>query len=57
MKTLILSGNQLKAIPNSIGNLEMLEKILLGCNCLDSLPPEIGDLRSLKELNGNYINI
>ena len=46
-----LSGNRLKSLPDSIGNLIKLEKLNLSGNRLTSLPDSIGNLTNLKRLD------
>ncbi|BDS14231.1 leucine-rich repeat domain-containing protein [Aureispira anguillae] len=45
------TGNNLKNVPDSIGKLKQLEKLLLFQNSLEELPATIGDLDQLKELS------
>ena len=45
-----LSGSKLVQLPESIGDLELLEDLFLCYNCLVTLPESIGDLKSLRRL-------
>ncbi len=47
----------LKIIPNSIGRLYTLEKLILSDNELEEVPSSIGTLVNLKELNLSYNNL
>eukprot|EP01119_Soliformovum_irregulare_P006010 TRINITY_DN1775_c0_g1_i1.p1 TRINITY_DN1775_c0_g1~~TRINITY_DN1775_c0_g1_i1.p1 ORF type:complete len:603 (+),score=187.01 TRINITY_DN1775_c0_g1_i1:271-1809(+) len=51
LQSLNLSGNQLTALPPSIGMLVQLKELLVNGNLLKTLPPELGDLVSLEKLN------
>ncbi|WP_420920192.1 leucine-rich repeat domain-containing protein, partial [Leptospira santarosai] len=52
-----LENNQLKTLPNEIGQLENLQYLNLENNQLKTLPNEIGRLQNLKVLNlgGNQL--
>ncbi|KAG7396827.1 hypothetical protein PHYBOEH_001687 [Phytophthora boehmeriae] len=50
LKELMLSGNKLSCLPNSIGLLENLESLHVEENALSSLPEQIGSLRKLHVL-------
>lgn len=52
-----LIGNQITALPVSIGNLKELETLDLGYNGLTSLPPSIGNLSSLVLLDLSFNRI
>gem|GEM_PF-2081873 len=54
LKTLDISDNQLKTLPDSIGNLANLEYLLVDENQLKTLPVSIGNLANLKELHVCY---
>lgn len=45
-----LSRNQLKALPNSIGQLKNVKRLIVDRNKLASIPKEIGQMESLQEL-------
>ncbi|KAK1932575.1 Leucine-rich repeat-containing protein 40 [Phytophthora citrophthora] len=51
LKELVLSGNKLSRLPNSITLLENLETLHVDENQLESLPERIGNLRKLHALN------
>ncbi|RLN63819.1 hypothetical protein BBJ29_006897 [Phytophthora kernoviae] len=50
LKELVLSGNKLSCLPNSIGLLENLESLHVEENALTALPEQIGALRKLHVL-------
>lgn len=49
-----LSGNRLRILPDSIGNLAQLKELLLQSNLLTHIPLSIGNLHQLKYLNLAY---
>ena len=54
IKVLRLYGNNIKELPEWIGELQSLEKLYLGKNKLTSLPESIGQLKNLKLLSAQY---
>ena len=48
VRWLILTDNQLELLPNSIGRLEKLQKLMLAGNQLRSLPDEMADCQNLE---------
>ena len=50
LKTLNLSENMLKNLPNNIGNLGSLKKLNLKANQLNSIPESIGELNEIESL-------
>ncbi|KAI4549443.1 hypothetical protein MG293_001773 [Ovis ammon polii] len=50
LTTLKVDDNQLTMLPNTIGNLSLLEEFDCSCNELESLPSTIGYLHSLRTL-------
>jgi Protein tyrosine and serine/threonine kinase/Leucine rich repeat len=48
VRWLILTDNQLERLPNSIGKLEQLQKLMLAGNQLRSLPDEMADCQNLE---------
>lgn len=57
LEILILNGNKIKKLPDSIGNLKSLKVLDLRENDLKNLPNSIGDLATLQELyiSGNKL--
>eukprot|EP00921_Rhytidocystis_pertsovi_P011261 GHVQ01018183.1.p1 GENE.GHVQ01018183.1~~GHVQ01018183.1.p1 ORF type:complete len:329 (+),score=46.08 GHVQ01018183.1:77-988(+) len=54
LRTLNVSWNQLKSIPNGVlGQLHSLETLNIGWNRLTTLPEDIGRCKSLKEITAN----
>eukprot|EP01113_Clastostelium_recurvatum_P042310 TRINITY_DN684_c0_g1_i2.p1 TRINITY_DN684_c0_g1~~TRINITY_DN684_c0_g1_i2.p1 ORF type:complete len:491 (-),score=96.29 TRINITY_DN684_c0_g1_i2:1007-2272(-) len=58
LRTLILNGNQLTALPSDLGKLKNLEKLEVGNNQVAAVPKELGRLGRLEELSltGNPID-
>lgn len=50
LAVLRLRGNQLRALPASVGQLCQLEVLDVGDNLVEGLPHELGDLPALREL-------
>ena len=50
LEELRLNRNQLKSLPNTIGDLKKLKKLNLSWNKLESLPNAIRNLKELEEL-------
>lgn len=57
LKSLYLNRNNLKQLPDAIGELQQLEILNLNNNQLDSLSPELGKLKNLESLSLIYNNI
>lgn len=51
LQVLNISSNQLKLLPNSIGQLERLRILNISSNCLKALPDSIGNLKWLQHLD------
>jgi hypothetical protein len=51
LKYLILSSNQIKIIPEEIGELKNLKYLYLDSNQIEIIPKEIGELKNLEYLN------
>lgn len=51
LTALWMNDCELMYLPKEIGNLKMLEKLGLKCNCLQDLPEEIGSLARLQWIN------
>lgn len=51
LQTLLLYGNEISTVPNTIGALEKLKVLDISRNKLDCIPSEIADLSSLMTLN------
>lgn len=54
LKSLNLSKNQLKELPESIGNLKNIETLNLSFNQFEKLPKSIGNLKKMKSLELEY---
>jgi hypothetical protein len=60
LKWLILTGNELSALPADMGRLKKLRKVMLSNNQLESLPPsmaECEDIELLRLANNNFLAI
>ena len=57
IRWLILTGNELRSLPRSIGRLQGLRKLMLSINKLHSLPDELGECKELEllRLAGNRL--
>lgn len=51
LNKLDLSGNQIKGLPENIGNLTNLKHLNLSHNQIATLPPSLGHLKNLKHLD------
>jgi Leucine-rich repeat (LRR) protein len=50
LRHVALHGNRLRALPESLGQTQTIESLLLADNCLESLPDSIADLPRLEWL-------